>query len=116
MGRRYIVQVADTALSTNLKNYIGKCWLKLFSNLLYFMSYQDFAALPWFLPYCFGADPPSEATNITECRKVTKDNVNDIIAKYKVPYTHVKALVGSISNEMKGKLAREEAKLDTLLW
>ena len=80
------------------------------------MSLQDFAALPWFLPYCFGADPPSEATNITECRKVTKDNVNDIIAKYKVPYTHVKALVSSISNEMKGKLAREEAKLDTLLW
>ena len=83
--------------------------------LLGIVYLQDFAALPWFLPYCFGKDAP-EGTMVNRCRDLTQENVNNLVVEYDIPYSHLKQFKGQLSDEAKLRIAEYEEKLDTVLW
>lgn len=85
----------------------------MFSNLNP-LSFQDFHDLPWFLPFCFGADAP-EGSMVHRCRDITQDNVNSLVQEFEIPYSHLKELKDSLTEESKGRIAKYE-KLDTILW
>ncbi|XP_071114112.1 uncharacterized protein [Haliotis cracherodii] len=89
-------------------------WKKL-ADICHFSPKTDFAVLPWFLPFCFGANSP-EGSMVERCRDVTEANVNDLIKEYDVPYTHVKEHKARLTEDSKARLAAYETKLDTVLW
>ncbi|XP_067674466.1 uncharacterized protein [Haliotis asinina] len=89
-------------------------WKKL-ADICHFNPKTDFEALPWFLPYCFGENPPS-GSMVERCRDITEANVNDLITEYDVPYTHIKEHKAKLTDNSKARLAAYESKLDTVLW
>ena len=52
---------------------------------------------------------------VESCRDVTSDNVNELLEEHAVPYSHVKSLQGTLSDESKGRIAQTD-KLDQILW
>ena len=75
---------------------------------------QDFPALPWFLPYCFGTPPPDD-TMVKRCKDITAENVNDLLKEFPIPYSHIKQHKDKLTSESKGRIAAGD-KLDTILW
>ncbi|XP_069142334.1 uncharacterized protein [Argopecten irradians] len=89
-------------------------WKKL-ADICHFNPKKDFHMLPWFLPFCFGAEAP-EGSLALHCRNVTEENVNDLLKEYAIPYSHIKPLTKKLTDESKGRVADKEVKLDTALW
>jgi hypothetical protein len=79
-----------------------------------FCLLKDFPNLPWFLGYCFGTPAP-DGSMVESCRDVTGENVNKLLEKHDMPYSHVKQLQGDLSDESKGRIAQTD-KLDQILW
>nr|XP_034307490.1 uncharacterized protein LOC105347606 [Crassostrea gigas] len=88
-------------------------WKKL-ADVCHFHPVKDFS-VPWFLPFCFGESPPEDSL-VHKFRSITESNVNELLRDHDVPYTKVKPLIGHITDEIKGKIAQREEKLDTILW
>ena len=84
-------------------------------DCLPFLCGQDFAALPWFLPFCFGKEAP-ESTMVHRCRDITRENVNSLVVEYDIPYSHLKQLKDALTEESKVRISEYEEKLDTVLW
>ncbi|KAK7101600.1 uncharacterized protein [Littorina saxatilis] len=89
-------------------------WMKL-ADICHFNPKHDFAALPWFLPFCFGGDAP-DGSMVNRCRNLTAENVNSLVKEYDIPYSHLKQLKDSLTEEAKVRIAEYEDKLDTVLW
>ncbi|KAL8588504.1 hypothetical protein ACOMHN_022291 [Nucella lapillus] len=89
-------------------------WKKL-ADICHFHPEKDFAALPWFLPFCFGKDAP-EGTMVNRCRDLSAENVNQLVEEFDIPYSHLKQLKDSLSEDIKKRIAEHEDKLDTVLW
>ncbi|XP_076447740.1 uncharacterized protein LOC143284693 [Babylonia areolata] len=89
-------------------------WKKL-ADICHFHPENDFAALPWFLPFCFGKDAP-EGTMVNRCRELTRENLNSLLVEYDIPYSHVKQMNDTLTQESKQRIAEYEEKLDTVLW
>ena len=75
---------------------------------------QDFS-VPWFLPFCFGDAPPEDSL-VCKYRTITDTNVNELIRDHDVPFLKLKPYIGHVNDNMKGKIAQREEKLDTILW
>ena len=89
-------------------------WKKL-ADIVHFNPTKDFPALPWFLPFCFGAPAP-DGTMVARCRDLTSDNVNDLLKEFAIPYSHLKQFKEHLTEASKEKIAVKEEKLDTILW
>ena len=76
---------------------------------------QDFAAMPWFLPFCYGVDAP-EGSMVQRCRDVSDDNINELVTEFPIPFAHLKSRASKLSNESKARIAGYEKLLDTVLW
>lgn len=76
---------------------------------------QDFPALPWFLPFCYGGPAPDN-TMVERCQSLTDSNVNDLVKEYDIPYSVVKAHVKNLTSDSMARVAEYEEKLDTVLW
>ncbi|KAK3092936.1 hypothetical protein FSP39_009099 [Pinctada imbricata] len=113
--KRWVQTLTKEELEFYALHFPLEPWKKL-ADICHFHPEKDFAVLPGFLSFCFGLDPPEFASWIKECRNLNKSNINDMITKHPVPFAHIKALTDSISDVNKGKLARDEPKLDTVLW
>lgn len=89
-------------------------WKKL-ANIAHLNPEKDFPKAPWFLPFCFGAEPPA-GSKVAECRKISKENVNELVAKFDLPYSLLKDYKTDLNDASKEKLAEKQEKLDTILW
>ena len=89
-------------------------WKKL-ADIVHFNPAQDFPALPWFLPFCFGTPAPEE-TMVARCRDLTSANVNELIKEFRIPYSHLKQFKEHLNEASKARIASYEEKLDTILW
>jgi hypothetical protein len=89
-------------------------WKKL-ADIVHFNPTNDFPALPWFLPFCFGTPAPAE-TMVARCRDLTNENVNDLLKEFSIPYSHLKQFKDQLNESSKAKIAAKEDKLDTILW
>jgi hypothetical protein len=89
-------------------------WKKL-ADIVHFNPTNDFPALPWFLPFCFGEPAPPESM-VARCRTLTHRNVNTLLKEFKIPYSHLKQFKDCLDNESKARIAASEEKLDTILW
>jgi hypothetical protein len=89
-------------------------WKKL-ADIVHFNPAEDFPALPWFLPFCFGTPAPTE-TMVARCRDLTSENINDLVKEFKIPYSHLKEYKEHLNDASKARIALYEEKLDTILW
>ena len=89
-------------------------WRKL-ADIVHFNPTNDFPALPWFLPFCFGTPAPQE-TMVARCRELTTVNINELIKEFQIPYSHLKQFKERLTNDSKARIASHEEKLDTILW
>jgi hypothetical protein len=89
-------------------------WKRL-ANVVHLNPEKDFPKAPWFLPFCFGAEPAA-GTKLAECRSMNKDNVNELIAKFDLPYSLIKNHKAHLNDASKEKLAEKQEKLDTIIW
>ncbi len=89
-------------------------WKKL-ADIVHFNPAEDFPALPWFLPFCFGTPAPTE-TMVARCRDLTSENINDLVKEFKIPYSHLKEYKEHLNDASKARIASYEEKLDTILW
>lgn len=89
-------------------------WRKL-ADIVHFNPTEDFSALPWFLPFCFGQPAPSDSM-VANCRTLTRENVNSLLKEFKIPYSHLKQFNDDLDNDSKARIAANEEKLDTILW
>jgi hypothetical protein len=89
-------------------------WRKL-ADVVHFNETRDFPALPWFLPFCFGKDAPTE-TIVSKCRHLTNENVNTLIQDLIIPYAHLRPFKKYLNDVSKAQIASNEEKLDTILW
>ena len=89
-------------------------WRKL-ADIVHFNPTNDFPALPWFLPFCFGTPAPQE-TMVARCRELTTANINELIKEFQIPYSHLKQFKERLTNDSKARIASHEEKLDTILW
>ena len=89
-------------------------WKKL-ADIVHFHPGDDFPALPWFLPFCFGSPAPAESM-VARCRDLTQENVNELIKEFQIPYSHLKKFKEQLTEKSKAKIAEHEEKLDTVLW
>jgi hypothetical protein len=104
--------------STELE-YFALClptepWKKL-ANIVHLNPSKDFPNAPWFLPFCFGQDPPKDS-KLDKCRNISKDNVNDLIREFDLPYSFIRKYASHLNEASKVKLAESQDKLDTILW
>ncbi|CAG5117351.1 unnamed protein product [Candidula unifasciata] len=90
-------------------------WQKL-ADICHLNPQKDFPAAPWFLPYCFGSGPPPIGSLVEHCQNITEENVNDLVKEYDIPYSVLKQFKSQLNVESKGRIARYEPKLDTVLW
>ncbi|XP_046353940.2 uncharacterized protein LOC124133552 [Haliotis rufescens] len=89
-------------------------WKKL-ADICHFNPKEDFPALPWFLPFCYGGPAPDN-TMVERCQSLTDSNVNDLVKEYDIPYSVVKAHVKNLTSDSMARVAEYEEKLDTVLW
>lgn len=89
-------------------------WKKL-ADIVHFHPGDDFPALPWFLPFCFGTAAPADSM-VARCRDLTNENVNELIKEFPIPYSHLKQFKDQLTEKSKAKIAEYEEKLDTVLW
>ena len=89
-------------------------WKKL-ADIVHFNPQKDFPALPWFLPFCFGAPAPA-GSMVARCRDLTSENVNELLKEFAIPYSHLKQFKDQLTDDSKAKIATKEEKLDTILW
>lgn len=89
-------------------------WKKL-ADICHFNPQNDFAALPWFLPFCFGDDAPVDSM-VHRCKDITQENVNSLVTELDIPYSHIKQFKQELTEESKVRIAKYEEKLDTVLW
>lgn len=89
-------------------------WKKL-ANVVHLNPTKDFPAAPWFLPFCFGTEPPADS-KLAACREIDSTNVNELVAKYDLPYSLIKPHQASLSDASKERLAEKQEKLDTIIW
>ena len=88
-------------------------WKKL-ANIVHFNPTKDFQA-DWFLPFCFGAEPPKDSL-VDKCRNMDATNVNELIEQFDIPYSVLKKFVGNFNDKSKLKIAQKQDKLDTIIW
>ena len=89
-------------------------WKRL-ANIVHLNPKKDLS-VDWFLPYCFGVEPPVH-TKVFKCKSMNKDNVNELISEFDdLPYSFVKKFKDSLNAESKERLAKRQEKLDTLIW
>ncbi len=69
--------------------------------------------LPWFLPFCFGAEPPADS--LLKAGALTGANVQDMVKRFHVPYSYLRKQLQNLSNEVKGLVASFE-KLSIVIW
>ena len=89
-------------------------WKKL-ANIVHFNPAKDFPQAPWFLPFCFGAEPPKDSI-VEKCRNMNADNVNELIEQFDIPYSVLKKYVANFNEKSKLKIAEKQDKLDTIIW
>ena len=53
---------------------------------------------------------------VNRCRGISQENVNSLVTEYDIPYSHLKQLKDSLTEESKARIAEYEEKLDTVLW
>ena len=68
--------------------------------------YQHFPALPWFLPHCYGADPPEDSI-LTRMGRLKGLTVNDMVNEEEVPLKMIedKHLLLCLTRPSKVKIA-----------
>ncbi|XP_072023498.1 uncharacterized protein [Amphiura filiformis] len=112
--RNWVRQIPKSQLEFYALHYPKEPWKRL-ADLCHLNPKKDFPELPWFLPFCFGEAAP-DGTMVSKCSLVNKDNLNELIESYEVPYTHIKEHKNKLTNESKKRIAEYETKLDTVLW
>ncbi|BFZ09851.1 hypothetical protein BsWGS_12890 [Bradybaena similaris] len=90
-------------------------WQKL-ADICHFNPEKDFPSAPWFLPFCFGTVPPPAGSLVQHCQNITEESVNDLVKEYDIPYSVLTQFKGKLTAESKGRIARYESKLDTVIW
>jgi len=71
--------------------------------------------IPWFLQFVFGAPAPPESM-VAECADLNEDNVEELVAKYNVPYSYLRTkLAGRVPQAVKVRVASYEP-LDAIVW
>ncbi|XP_061179409.1 uncharacterized protein LOC133188033 [Saccostrea echinata] len=88
-------------------------WKRL-ADICHFHPTKDFS-VPWFLPFCFGESPPEDSL-VFKSRSITQSNINEILQDHNIPYTKVRSFIAHLTDEIKGKIAQREEKMDTILW
>ncbi|XP_062598671.1 uncharacterized protein LOC134260104 [Saccostrea cucullata] len=88
-------------------------WKRL-ADICHFHPVKDFS-VPWFLPFCFGETPP-EGSLVHKFRSIRQSNINEVLLDHNIPYTKVRPFITYLTDEIKGKIAKHEEKLDTILW
>ena len=89
-------------------------WKKL-ANLVHLHPEKDLSAA-WFLPYCFGVEPPP-SSKVAKCKNMCAENVNELVSEFEdLPYSLLKKYKSSLTNASKEKIARRQEKIDTLIW
>ena len=89
-------------------------WKRL-ANLIHLNPSKDLS-VDWFLPYCYGVEPPVH-TKVFKCKSMTSANVNELISEFDdLPYSFVKKFKENLNDESKEKLAKRQEKLDTIIW
>ena len=78
------------------------------------LQFQDFPNLPWFLPYCYGANAPEDSM-VNRCKDLSVFNMNDLIKEFDIPYSHLKKFKTSLQSESKARLAAY-SPIDQILW
>lgn len=76
---------------------------------------QDFPQSPWFLKHCFGGPAPAD-TLIANCQGMTAENINEYVAKFDIPFAHLKPIGDSLNDASKERVAKYTPELDTILW
>lgn len=89
-------------------------WRKL-ANIVHLNPTTDFPTAPWFLPFCYGAEPPKDSL-VDRCRLMNEQNVNELIAAFDLPYAYIKKFKGTLNDESKKKIAERQDDLDTIIW
>jgi hypothetical protein len=89
-------------------------WKKL-ANIVHLNPERDFPNAKWFLPYCFGQELPADS-KIAKCKSINKDNVNELIEQFDLPYSVVKPFKDSLNEKSKEKIAQNQQSLDTIIW
>lgn len=88
---------------------------KTLANLVHLNPEKDFPNASWFLPYCFGKELPVDS-KVLKCKNLTKENVNQIVEEFDLPYTVLKPFKDSLTDKSKEKIALNQEKLDTIIW
>ena len=89
-------------------------WRKL-ANVAHLNPSKDFPNAPWFLPFCFGT-PVTQNTKVEQCLKMNAENVNELVAKFDLPYSLVRKFSAYLTETSKKVIAQKEEKLDSILW
>lgn len=112
--RRYISKFKESELEFFALVMPVEPWKKL-ANIIHLNPEKDFPNAKWFLPYCFGKELPADS-KIAKCKKMTKENVNDLVQEYDLPYSVVKPFKDGLNEKSKEKIAKNQEKLDTIIW
>ncbi|XP_019623383.1 PREDICTED: uncharacterized protein LOC109469324 isoform X1 [Branchiostoma belcheri] len=111
--RRWVSRLTADQLEFYALFFPPEPWKRL-ADLCHFNPKKDFK-LPWFLPYCFGGEAPA-GSMVRNCGHLTKENVNELVMTFDIPYAHIKPHKDSLTTEAKARIAQYTTDLDTLLW
>ncbi|XP_066264760.1 uncharacterized protein [Branchiostoma lanceolatum] len=111
--RRWVSRLTAEQLEFYALFFPPEPWKRL-ADLCHFNPKKDFK-LPWFLPYCFGSVAPA-GSMVRNCGHLTKENVNELVMTFDIPYAHIKPHKDSLTEETKARIALYTTDLDTLLW
>ncbi|XP_078618031.1 uncharacterized protein LOC144885788 [Branchiostoma floridae x Branchiostoma japonicum] len=111
--RRWVSRLTADQLEFYALFFPPEPWKRL-ADLCHLNPKKDFK-LPWFLPYCFGGEAPA-GSMVRNCGHLTKENVNELVMTFDIPYAHIKPHKDCLTEEAKARIAQYTMDLDTLLW
>lgn len=53
---------------------------------------------------------------VHRCHDINRENVNQLVMEFKIPYSHLKQFKDVLSEKAKTRISENEEKLDTVLW
>lgn len=112
--RNYVRKFKESELEFFAMHMPTEPWKKL-ADLVHLHPEKDFPNAPWFLNYCFGKELPADS-KVAKCKSMSKDNVNELVAEYDLPYTIIKPFKAHLNEKSKEKIAQNQEKLDTIIW
>lgn len=123
MIRKWVNSLTEKDLVYRALIFPTATW-KTLADKCHFNPEKDFV-LPWFLPYCYGKEPPME-TVINKVKNVSLSNFAEVYEEYDLPYEYVRLKLKEFKSQyyseknatiefIKQRVATKE-DLRTVLW